>query len=134
MKLVPFSSLFIVAVAVVVLAMTTTLVHGDDVSFRCEGICGEDIDNTNPEQTVTYSWNSRVPVGSSTVGETEQTQTCNSFESQLYSFEDPAECAKHQAGIIKAGCTCEGSAAATTKMTSGLMILAATWWCVLVLL
>jgi hypothetical protein len=99
------------SLTVLLLLVAPTAVMSANSTFTCDGICGEGGVNTNPDLTVTYNWDPRVPVGSSTVGETEQTLTCAQIESRLYSFsDDPTECADHQRRVQEAGCTCGGSA------------------------
>jgi hypothetical protein len=86
--------------------------HAQENTFSCVSICPDTSqDIINPDQTVTYDWNARIPVPSSTIGETVQTYTCAEFDVRLTTF-DESDCAKHQQGLQEAGCTC-GSGAVT---------------------
>jgi hypothetical protein len=108
----------------------------DDASsslFECSGICGNNVEGTadvlnNPDTVVTYSWNDNVPVGSSTVGVTEQTLSCGQFDLTLYSFSpDPSACTKHQTGLQSAGCVCgdgSGSGSSSRRTSTGLALTA----------
>jgi hypothetical protein len=111
-----------------------TPAHAQD-NVTCASICPDDTqDITNPDQTVTYDWNARIPVPSSTIGETVQTYTCAEFDVRLTTF-DESDCTKHQQGLQEAGCTC-GSGASFANIivslvsTVGCMLLATvvcTW-------
>jgi hypothetical protein len=90
------------------LVIITTLTSAQE-TYSCASLCpSNDTVVTNPDQTVTYDWNSRVPVPSSTVGETVQTFTCAEFDVRLTTF-DESDCTKHQQGLQAAGCQCGGS-------------------------
>lgn len=91
-------------------------------SYSCASLCPNDGDVvTNPDQTVTYDWNSRVPVPSSTIGETVQTLTCAEFDVRLTTF-DENDCTKHQNGLQAAGCQC-GSGATASVVASTLVVI-----------
>jgi hypothetical protein len=95
-------------------------------TLACQSICaaeGQQIQN--PDATVTYDWNKRVPVPSSTVGETVQTFTCAEFDLRLTTF-DENDCARHQQGLQEAGCVCgSGSGAVSGTVFSAVTILVA---------
>jgi hypothetical protein len=93
------------------IAFSSTVVVDGEGNFTCSSIC-TDSDVTNPDQVVTYDWNSRVPVDSSTVGETVQTFTCGEFDVRLTTF-DETDCAKHQQGLQAAGCVCGTSSSSS---------------------
>mmetsp|Transcript_47181 Transcript_47181/g.115273 ORF Transcript_47181/g.115273 Transcript_47181/m.115273 type:complete len:156 (+) Transcript_47181:167-634(+) len=107
----------------------------DTEEFQCTGICGnneEGLDElNNPDTVVTYSWNDNVPVGSSTIGDTEQTMSCQQFDLTLYSFSnDESECQEHQTGLQAAGCACGdgsggGSISHPTRASSIVFVLSA---------
>jgi hypothetical protein len=114
-------SVFNIFLVTLLFAASPIAVSAQDSNFTCAGICGEGVTVANPDTTVTYDWNPRVPVGSSTVGETVQTLTCSDVDSRLYSFsDDPTECSQHQTRSQEVGCTCSGSSAVV--MTSGFVV------------
>mmetsp|Transcript_47182 Transcript_47182/g.115274 ORF Transcript_47182/g.115274 Transcript_47182/m.115274 type:complete len:152 (+) Transcript_47182:216-671(+) len=123
--------------SVVVVVVVDAQADGTDPpeeEFQCTGICGNNEEGfdklNNPDSVVTYSWNDNVPVGSSTVGETEQTMSCQQFDLTLYSFSnDESECQEHQTGLQAAGCVCGdgsggGSSFSTTRASSIVFVLA----------
>jgi hypothetical protein len=112
-----FSTWTAVVVTVIVLSTTNifTLVHAQG-NFSCASICDDSQDVTNPDQMVTYDWNARIPVPSSTIGETVQTFTCAEFDVRLTTF-DESDCTKHQQGLQEAGCTCGSGASASILST-----------------
>ena len=126
---------FVVAVFLATILLLTTAplkvvdaqTADEEEEFECTGICGNNEEEeeqklNNPDTVVTYSWNDNVPVGSSTVGETEQTMTCQQFDLRLYSFSnDESECLKHQTGLQTAGCVCgDGSSGSSSNNIIGL--------------
>ncbi|KAG7344557.1 hypothetical protein IV203_022565 [Nitzschia inconspicua] len=109
-----------VLVVFIVLLVTPTAFAEE--TYSCPSLCTNEGDVvTNPDQTVTYDWNSRVPVPSSTIAETVQTFTCAEFDVRLTTF-DQNDCAKHQQGLQAAGCNCGGgSGAASTGVATALL-------------
>ena len=101
-------------------------VTADEDTFVCTSICPDENQVVvNPDTTVTYDWNKRVPVPSSTIAETVQTFTCAEFDVRLTTF-DETDCAKHQAGLQEAGCACgSGSGALSTVVSFTIVAVAA---------
>ena len=114
-------------VVVLLLAAVQVVIVGaqQEEEFQCKGICGNNGEGmdvlNNPDTVVTYSWNDNVPVGSSTVGQTEQTMTCRQFDSTLYSFSnDESQCEEHQTGLqTTAGCACGDGSGSSGRRGGG---------------
>ena len=74
--------------------------------FRCIGICGEDEGELeDPDKTVEYQWNWRVPV---CAGVSCDTSTCSQLQVKLGLLDiGETDCKKHRRLLQgKAGCTC----------------------------
>ena len=75
-------------------------------STRCNGICGDDEGELeDPSKTVSYQWNSRVPV---CAGASCDTDTCANMNIKLSLFGFSGfECTRHRRDLQDvAGCTC----------------------------
>ena len=116
-----YAFLFAVMMArssVLVVAQDDQDVTADEEDFLCTSICPDESQVVvNPDTTVTYDWNKRVPVPSSTIAETVQTFTCAEFDVRLTTF-DETDCAKHQAGLQEAGCACGSGSGVLSTMVS----------------
>ena len=80
----------------------------NNISLSCIGICGggqqsDEVVLSNPDLTVEYNWNPRVPTCS---GLSCETDTCEALERKLPSYDLTNECNKHRVGLQTAGCKC----------------------------